>query len=46
LENRVYTLPEEIDRDIARVKLETMGVKIDELTEEQKKYLDSWGEGT
>jgi len=46
LENRVYTLPEEIDRDIARVKLETMGIKIDELTEEQKKYLDSWGEGT
>ena len=46
LENRVYTLPEEIDRNIARVKLETMGIKIDELTEEQKKYLDSWGEGT
>ncbi|MCK4322401.1 adenosylhomocysteinase [candidate division WOR-3 bacterium] len=46
LENRVYTLPGEIDRDIARVKLETMGIKIDELTEEQKKYLDSWGEGT
>ncbi len=46
LENRVYTLPEEIDRDIARVKLETMGIKIDKLTEEQKKYLDSWSEGT
>ncbi len=46
LEKKVYTLPEEIDRDIARVKLSTMGIKIDELTEEQKKYLVSWGEGT
>jgi len=46
LEKQVYTLPKEIDRDIARVKLETMGIEIDELTDEQMKYLDSWGEGT
>lgn len=46
LENLVYTIPEEIDREIARIKLESMGVKIDSLTEEQKKYLTSWEEGT
>ncbi|MBC7081410.1 MAG: adenosylhomocysteinase [Thermoplasmatales archaeon] len=46
LENKVYRLPEEIDRDVARRKLKTMGIKIDKLTEEQKKYLASWKEGT
>jgi adenosylhomocysteinase len=46
LERKVYVVPEEIDREIARLKLETMGVEIDELTEEQAKYLASWDEGT
>jgi adenosylhomocysteinase len=46
LENNVYTIPEDIDREIARLKLEAMGVEIDVLTEEQKKYLASWEEGT
>src|ERR671934_1041978 len=45
LERRVYPVPEEIDREIARLKLETMGVTIDQLTEEQAKYLASWSEG-
>ena len=39
-------MPEEIDREIARLKLATMGVEIDTLTEEQAKYLASWDEGT
>jgi len=42
----VYTVPEEIDRDIARLKLEAMSVEIDVLTEEQARYLSSWEEGT
>ena len=46
LENKVYSIPEEIDREIARYKLEAMGVNIDQLTEEQIKYLNSWEEGT
>jgi adenosylhomocysteinase len=46
LERRVYVVPEEIDRDIARLKLESMGVEIDQLTEEQARYLASWDEGT
>src|SRR5881296_3732454 len=46
LERKVYPVPEEIDKEIARVKLETMGVDIDTLTEEQEKYLASWDEGT
>jgi adenosylhomocysteinase len=46
LERRVYSVPEEIDKEIARLKLETMGVAIDQLTEEQAKYLASWDEGT
>jgi adenosylhomocysteinase len=46
LEPRVYVVPEEIDREIARLKLESMGVEIDRLTEEQAKYLASWDEGT
>jgi adenosylhomocysteinase len=39
-------VPEEIDREIARLKLESMGIAIDTLTEEQAKYLASWDEGT
>jgi adenosylhomocysteinase len=46
LERRVYPVPREIDEEIARLKLETMGVSIDKLTEEQAKYLASWDEGT
>lgn len=42
----VYTIPEEIDREIARLKLHSMGVEIDTLTEEQARYLASWEEGT
>ena len=46
LERRVYGVPEEIDRDIARLKLDAMAVKIDILTKEQIAYLNSWEEGT
>jgi adenosylhomocysteinase len=46
LENQVYTIPEHIDREIARMKLEEMDVEIDTLTEEQEAYLASWEEGT
>ncbi len=46
LENTVYPVPEDIDKEIARLKLETMGIKIDRLTKEQFKYLNSWQEGT
>jgi adenosylhomocysteinase len=46
LERKVYPVPEEIDKEIARLKLATMGVEIDTLTEEQEKYLASWDEGT
>jgi adenosylhomocysteinase len=46
LENKVYGVPEKIDREIARIKLENMGIEIDVLTDEQEKYLNSWEEGT
>ena len=46
LEKKVYDVPVEIDKDVARLKLETMGIRIDELTEEQKAYLEEWEEGT
>ena len=46
LEKKVYGVPEDIDKEIARLKLETMGIAIDQLTEEQAKYLASWDEGT
>ncbi|HXX29703.1 MAG TPA: adenosylhomocysteinase [Myxococcaceae bacterium] len=46
LERKVYSVPEAIDRDIARLKLKAMGVKVDVLTPEQVKYLDSWNQGT
>ncbi len=46
LEKKVYRVPEEIDSEIARLKLKSMGVRIDTLTEEQKEYLVSWEMGT
>lgn len=46
LERTVYPVPEKIDREIARLKLKAMGVKIDTLTAEQKRYLSSWELGT
>ncbi|MDD4578991.1 MAG: adenosylhomocysteinase [Anaerolineaceae bacterium] len=46
LEKKVYNVPEEIDREIARLKLNSMNVKLDVLTPEQVKYLNSWEEGT
>jgi adenosylhomocysteinase len=46
LEKRVYAIPEDIDKEIARLKLNAMGVEIDVLTAEQAKYLTSWEEGT
>jgi len=46
LAKQVYSVPGEIDREVARLKLEAMKVKIDVLTAEQKKYLESWEEGT
>ena len=46
LENKVYAVPEEIDSQIARLKLKSLGVKIDHLTPEQKKYLSAWELGT
>jgi adenosylhomocysteinase len=46
LETKVYTVPKEIDEKIAELKLKSMGITIDELTEEQKKYLSTWEMGT
>jgi len=46
LEKRVYSVPAHIDREIARLKLESMGIQIDTLTAEQEKYLSSWEMGT
>ncbi|MGD1119428.1 MAG: adenosylhomocysteinase [Dehalococcoidales bacterium] len=46
LEIKVHNVPQEIDKEVARLKLKAMGVKIDTLTAEQKKYLSSWNEGT
>lgn len=46
MEKKVYVLPAELDQEIARLKLESMGISIDELTEEQKAYLASWQSGT
>jgi adenosylhomocysteinase len=46
LERKVYSVPEPIDAEIARLKLKAMGVRVDVLTEEQVKYLDSWNVGT
>jgi len=46
LENKVYSVPADVDAHIARIKLHEMGIKIDTLTTEQEEYLDSWEEGT
>lgn len=46
LENKVYPVPEKIDRMIARLKLKSLGIKIDTLTPQQEKYLSSWEMGT
>ena len=46
LEKRVYDMPRDIDDEVARLKLASMGVEIDTLTDEQRLYLDSWDEGT
>ncbi|GFP31187.1 adenosylhomocysteinase [Candidatus Hakubella thermalkaliphila] len=46
LENKVYLIPQEVDHSIARLKLKSMGIEMDELTEEQKEYLSSWTVGT
>jgi adenosylhomocysteinase len=46
LEKRVYGVPEQIDKEIARLKLDSMGVRIDELSELQVEYLNSWDQGT
>ena len=46
LEKKVYAVPEDIDRNIARLKLESMGIEIDKLTGEQEEYLSSWTSGT
>lgn len=46
MENKVYVIPKDIDNEIAKLKLESMNIQIDELTEEQIKYLSSWESGT
>jgi adenosylhomocysteinase len=46
LERKVFPVPEDLDRKVARLKLESMGMKIDRLTPEQEEYLASWSEGT
>jgi len=46
MEKRVYPVPEELDKRVAKLKLESMGIKIDRLTPEQEEYLASWDEGT
>jgi len=46
LEKKVYSVPEEIDKSVARMKLEAMSVQIDKLTPEQQEYLAGWAEGT
>ena len=46
LDARVHTVPEDIDKDVARLKLESMNISIDRLTKEQETYLRSWSDGT
>jgi len=46
LNKEVYSVPEDLDKEIARLKLKSLGVKIDKLTAEQDKYLHSWEMGT
>jgi adenosylhomocysteinase len=42
----VYDVPQDIDKEVARLKLDSLGVRIDQLTEEQRRYLASWDMGT
>lgn len=46
LDPQVHSVPENIDKEVAQLKLEAMGLQIDKLTSEQNKYLASWQEGT
>jgi adenosylhomocysteinase len=46
LEKTVYKVPEELDKRVARMKLDSMGIKIDRLSPEQEEYLAGWSEGT
>ncbi|MFW6315699.1 MAG: adenosylhomocysteinase, partial [Cyanobacteriota bacterium] len=46
LEPGIHSIPREVDEEIARLKLKSMGVQIDSLTDEQVKYMNSWTEGT
>lgn len=46
MQSKVYTVPKEIDENVAELKLKAMGIKIDKLTEEQQKYLSTWEMGT
>ena len=46
LESKVYVLPEEVDKMVAHLQLDALGIQIDNLTPEQQKYLSSWNEGT
>ena len=46
LKNKVYVVPRDIDNEVGRLKLLSMGVEIDELSDEQEKYLNSWDVGT
>ncbi|MDP7578294.1 MAG: adenosylhomocysteinase, partial [SAR202 cluster bacterium] len=46
LENKVYPVPEDIDAEVGRLKLESMGIEIDTLTTEQREYLAGWNVGT
>ncbi len=46
MEPKVYPVPKEIDEKVARLKLDALGIRIDELTEEQKTYLTTWESGT
>ena len=46
LGSEVYILPDDLDEEVARLKLEAMGASLDTLTEEQERYLASWDQGT
>ena len=46
LKKKVYPVPAEIDKQIAQLKLKSMGIKIDKLTQEQEEYLSAWEMGT
>ena len=46
MENQVYVVPDRIDASIASLKLKALGVEIDQLTDEQQEYLNSWTMGT